>query len=150
MGSSRLFEGDLMERNGKLFERHVPVEGAAATKGGEILRAMNRIAYRWLNDGDICGVGYGRETVNPAARWLSRNVPGLSVLKGFSSCIYKDCEPDVDGDDYDKIMRDMMETGLDFLARNPNLLEDPNNEDCLESMAEDWDKDLPMEDDEDE
>lgn len=54
----------------ELFEKYVPDSGAAETVGGEIVRAMNRIGYRFYNDGDMCHVGYGRETVNPACRYL--------------------------------------------------------------------------------
>ena len=31
---------------------------------------MGRIAYRFYNDGDQVGIGYGKETCNPAARFL--------------------------------------------------------------------------------
>ena len=31
---------------------------------------MSRIAYRFYNDGDQVGMGYGKETCNPAARFL--------------------------------------------------------------------------------
>ena len=32
------------------------------TVGGEIIRAINRLGYRWWNDGDKFFVGYGVET----------------------------------------------------------------------------------------
>ena len=51
-------------------EDYVPVSGHAITKGGEIIRAANRIIYRYENDGDEIGRGYGKETVNPAARYI--------------------------------------------------------------------------------
>ena len=53
-----------------LFEELVPVSGKADTVAGEIVRAVTRIAYRNWNDGDHVGVGYGKETCNPAARYL--------------------------------------------------------------------------------
>lgn len=59
------------KRNGELYANLVPMTGKCDTLGGELLRAANRIAFRWLNDGDRAGVGYGRETVNPAVRFLS-------------------------------------------------------------------------------
>lgn len=52
------------------FEVTVPNYGPAKTKGGEIIRAFVRIAYRYYNDGDIIGIGYGKQTCNPAARFL--------------------------------------------------------------------------------
>ncbi len=54
----------------KLFDELVPAEGKAESLAGEIVRATMRIAYRFSNDGDMIGVGYGKETCNPAARFL--------------------------------------------------------------------------------
>ena len=53
-----------------LFNELVPRIGKADTLAGEILRAAGRISYRWSNDGDQIGVGYGKETCNAAARFL--------------------------------------------------------------------------------
>jgi hypothetical protein len=54
----------------KVFEATVPSIGKAATLGGEYVRAVERIAYRWTNDGDQIGCGYGCETCNAAGRFL--------------------------------------------------------------------------------
>ena len=48
----------------RMFDEHVPMSGKADTVGGEIVRAISRIGYRWWNDGDHIGVGYGNETCN--------------------------------------------------------------------------------------
>lgn len=53
-----------------LFEELVPSSGKADTVAGEIVRAISRIGYRNFNDGDHIDVGYGKETCNPAARYL--------------------------------------------------------------------------------
>lgn len=58
------------ERINKLFGELVPCSGKADTVAGEIIRAISRIGYRNYNDGDHVGVGYGKETCNPAARYL--------------------------------------------------------------------------------
>ena len=59
------------KRLNQLFDELVPARGAAKTVAGEIVRAISRIGYRNYNDGDHIGVGYGNETCNPAARYLS-------------------------------------------------------------------------------
>ena len=59
------------EKINALFEELVPASGKAATVAGEIIRAISRIGYRNYNDGDHLGVGYGRETCNPAGRYLA-------------------------------------------------------------------------------
>lgn len=53
-----------------LFEELVPSCGKCESFAGEIVRAVSQIGYRFLNDGDWLNVGYGIETVNPAARFL--------------------------------------------------------------------------------
>ena len=58
------------KRINKLFEELVPVSGKAESLAGELIRAMSRIAYRYYNDGDQVGMGYGKQTCNPAARFL--------------------------------------------------------------------------------
>ena len=60
-----------------LFSEYVPLEGAAETVLGEIIRAVTRIIYRFYNDGDYIGVGYGRETVNPSFRYLTSVIESL-------------------------------------------------------------------------
>lgn len=59
-----------------LFDELVPASGAAATVAGEITRAINRLVYRNYNDGDHLGVGYGKETCNPAGRYLKIECEG--------------------------------------------------------------------------
>jgi len=58
-----------------LFEELVPVSGKAESLAGEIVRATCRIGHRFFNDGDMLGVGYGKETCNPAGRFLMEKLP---------------------------------------------------------------------------
>lgn len=59
-----------------LWEKYVPDEGTADTLFGEMLRAAGRIRYRYYNDGDMYGYGYGKETVNNAISYLSKLAGG--------------------------------------------------------------------------
>lgn len=54
-----------------LFDEYVPGTGKSDTLGGEIIRAVNKIGYRWYNDGDVYFIGYGKETCGPAAKFLT-------------------------------------------------------------------------------
>ena len=63
------------ELNGKLFDELVPDKGAADNRAGEIVRAYNRLGYRWRNDGDRINVDEGKETCNAAARFLEAYIP---------------------------------------------------------------------------
>jgi len=44
------------------FDQFVPPQGKAETWEGEIIRAYNRLVYRYYNDGDYFNEGYGVET----------------------------------------------------------------------------------------
>lgn len=57
----------------RLFDLFVPRSGACETLGGEIVRAVSRIVYRWFNDGDVFYTGYGIETCARDAGYLVDN-----------------------------------------------------------------------------
>ena len=63
------------ERLNDLFDELVPCSGKANSLAGELVRATTRIGYRFYNDGDRIGIGYGKETCNPAARFLIARAP---------------------------------------------------------------------------
>jgi len=106
-----------------LFDELVPATGKADTVAGEIVRAVNRIAYRYYNDGDRIGVGYGKETCNPAARYLINNAD-------------RDVEDAVremwgvrDDDRYAELVEALEDAVLYYLENNPDLKQTPNTED---------------------
>lgn len=115
----------------ELFEKYVPDSGAAETVGGEIVRAMNRIGYRYYNDGDMCRVGYGRETVNPACRYL---VEG----QGLVLRIWENWTPE---DEYDYQMYEDFKGILEHLEQHPELFETKNEEDMWDYRDPDEDVD---------
>ena len=53
-----------------IFDKYTSTEGVSDTLLGEICSAVCRIGYRFFNDGDMIGAYYGRETCNPAYRFL--------------------------------------------------------------------------------
>ena len=63
-------EGKLEDRNEALYGELVPGSGNTGTVEGEMLRAINKIVYRWWNDGDKFYEGYGTETAGPAHSYL--------------------------------------------------------------------------------
>lgn len=62
---------ELETRNGRLFDLLVPAMGETTSIEGETLRALNRVIYRFYNDGDVWWKGYGCETAGPAAAFLA-------------------------------------------------------------------------------
>ena len=55
-----------------VFDTLVPDSGKCDTLAGEILRAVNKIEYRWFNDGDRFNEDYGIETCGQPAYFLAQ------------------------------------------------------------------------------
>ena len=125
---------------GELFEELVPASGKAPTVAGEIVRAINRISYRNWNDGDHIGVGYGRETCNPAARYLGAKC-GEEVAS-LISAIWG-----IENDKaYDLILGQLEAEVVKYLERNPELKAAENQEDMFDYRNADEDVDTYDED----
>ena len=67
---NEFLKGALKDRNQVLFDKLVPGMGASEFAEGEMIRALNRLVYRWYNDGDKFFEGYGTETAGPAHSFL--------------------------------------------------------------------------------
>lgn len=125
----------LEKKISKLFDELVPASGKADTVAGEIIRAVSRIGYRNYNDGDHIGVGYGKETCNPAARYLAKRA-GSRVERAISDMW------GVDEDrEYDEMLKTLYEEVLAYLERHPELKEQKNKEDMWEFRDMDEDVD---------
>lgn len=131
------------ERISELFEELVPESGKADTVAGEIVRAISRIGYRNYNDGDHVGVGYGKETCNPAARYLGKKLDDEGTrLVGELWGVAGDSE-------YDARLNRLEAHVLLFLERHPELKTEENSEDMWDYRDKDEDVDDEWEDDED-
>ena len=67
LGAIKNTKGDELET---AFNELVPSAGPAATVAGEMVRAIMRLLYRDMNDGDKFYEGYGLETCGPSAQYL--------------------------------------------------------------------------------
>lgn len=132
------------EKINQMFEELVPASGKADTVAGEIVRAVSRIGYRNYNDGDHIGAGYGRETCNPAARYLAQRA-GSRVERAISDMW------GVENDDqYDELEKTLYKEVLAYLELHPELKVEKNTEDMWDFRDDEEDVDEPEEDDEDE
>ena len=112
-----------------------PASGKADTVAGEIIRAVSRIAYRNSNDGDHVGVGYGKETCNPAARYLMKKA-GADVAQAVS-----DLWGVWDDGHYNMLLERLEEAVLDYIEENPELKATANSEDMYDYRDRDEDVD---------
>ena len=130
----------------EFFDKYVPINGSADTLGGEIVRAINRIVYRYYNDGDTvdryCGNEYNH--LRACDTFLKTYCPAYHSLSNVKEL------------EYEKNLCDRLKKVLDYLIANPNVFEIPNSTDCIANAPyepweydddEDYDYD---EDDEDE
>ena len=111
------------------FDKLIPECGKADTVAGEILRAMCRINYRWYNDGDYAGYGYGIETAGSACTYLI----GFSDLEWYVETLLN-ITPDHD-DAYEKALIELCSAIIDYLESHKDLFDESNNEDyqdCFE------------------
>lgn len=116
-----------------LFEELVPSSGKADTVAGEIIRAISRIGYRNYNDGDHLGIGYGRETCNPAGRYLAAKCsPEIARLVQDAWGIYDDRT-------YEKKLAALEEAVVAYIEAHPELKQQENTEEL-------WDYRDPYED----
>lgn len=123
-----------------LFEELVPASGKADSLAGELVRATSRIGYRFYNDGDQLGVGYGKETCNPAGRFLIKKAPKeigdlVAALWGMYS-----------EDDYEAVLDVLVGKVADYVEANPDLRSQPTEDmfdyfDKFEDVDDSWEED---------
>jgi hypothetical protein len=129
------------ERLNDLFDELVPCSGKADSLAGELVRATERIGYRFYNDGDQIGIGYGKETCNPAARFLIQKAPreiadltaglwGMMSEKG-----------------YEAVLEILAARVADYIEAHPELREQPTED--MWSFRDEY-EDVDDEEDEDE
>lgn len=140
------------DRINTLFEELVPITGKADSFAGEMVRATARIGFRFYNDGDHLGLGYGRETCNPAGRFLIRKAPKeigdlVEALWGMGSEA-----------GYEAVLDILAGEVADYIEAHPELRSQPTedmydyydaNEDVDDSWEDEDEEDWEDEDDED-
>ena len=129
----------------EFFDRYVPINGSANTLGGEIVRAINRIVYRYYNDGDTvdryCGNEYNH--LRACDTFLKTYCPAYYSLSNINEF------------EYEKNLCDRLKKVFDYLVANPNVFEIANSIDCVanapyEPREYDDEEDYDYDDDEDE
>lgn len=101
----------------KLFDELVPASGPSNCVAGELIRAVNKIGYRFYNDGDHIGRDYGNETCNAAARYLISNTQNkqgelVKAMWGLA-----------DEDEYEKLLISLEDEVTEYVMSHPELRE---------------------------
>ena len=110
------------ERINKLFKELVPMSGKADSLAGELVRATARIGYRFFNDGDMVNQAYGKETCNPAARFLMAK--GSHEIMDLTVALWEIFSEDA----YEKVLDLLEGTVADYIEQNPDLRSQPTKD----------------------
>lgn len=130
------------DRINKLFKELVPMSGKADSLAGELVRATARIGYRFFNDGDMVNQGYGKETCNPAARFLIAK--GNAEISSLTVALWEIFSEDA----YEKVLNTLEGAVADYVEQNPDLRNQPTKDMWdFRDMAEDWDDSCDEEED---
>ena len=106
---------------------YMPPSGKADTLAGEIIRAMDRIVYRWYNDGDTVDE-YGGSEYNHckgANFFLMEHVPGFETLESKTLGFFSDNE-------YEDEVCKRLKFVYNYLSNHPEVFETENTEDFLD------------------
>lgn len=130
------------KRINALFDELVPDMGEADTVAGEIIRSITRIGYRFHNDGDRIGIGYGNETCNAAARYL------MEFDDERMNKILCDMWGMYNENIYGGLLAQLEEAVLAFLDARPELATTKNTVDMYSFYRKDEDEDYDSDEDE--
>ena len=97
------------EKFEKVNEKYLPSIGQGETKATQICTAVNKLIYKWYNDGDIydntCYLDGWLNDLSSFANWLAKYADCYHILSEISSCW--------DGNDYEVILVRLADKCLD-------------------------------------
>lgn len=118
------------------YKDYVPENGVAHTIGGEILRAYSWLKHRYFNDGDKIGIGYGKETVNPAARYLVDKCVEMTEVGDIEDMLNGSSDINKDDDSYNEWLEDLEPAIEDYLRNHEELFHAVNKDDFVDYGTE--------------
>lgn len=102
-----------------IFDKYLPLTGEGNNKAQQIVTAINKLIYRYYNDGDVYDNTYALEgyyDITSYANWLYYNVEGAAdILDKIANCTtYKG---------YEKILKALENKYLndEFLSKQENI-----------------------------
>lgn len=118
-------EWEYFDKFEQILDKYLPDSGEGETKATQIVTVVNRIIYRWYNDGDIFDNTYimdGQCDLLPScANWLRKNTDSEEILDKI-----KDCRDD---GGYENILKELADKLL-----NEKYLEEENKIEKVDSI----------------
>ena len=101
-------EWDYFDKFDDMLERYMPARGEGNTKASQIVTAVNKLIYKWYNDGDVFDNTYGlhgwANDLSSYANWLVKNTDRARAIL-CTICEY--------GVDYEDLLRELADVLLD-------------------------------------
>jgi hypothetical protein len=140
--------GELEKRNEPLYDELVPGQGASDYVEGEMIRAINRIIYRFYNDGDKFWEDYGTETAGPAHSYLINSDRIPQEIRSKLESIFDEIVHVYEDEAYTAAVKKALGVVLDYVeSKEGNYTE--HGEDLFDYDAE-YDAEYEYEEEEDE
>lgn len=120
------------DRFNVLFDLLVPPSGNAGTLQGEVIRAINKVVYRYYNDGDKFFEGYGCETAGPAITFLLE-CPELEnvISKEIKPLVNTISTRTPNDEEYEEFLEELMMVGINYVVETQDEGDLVFNEDDL-------------------
>lgn len=102
-------EWDYYDKFEELIKKYMPVRGEGDTKASQIVTAVNKLVYKWYNDGDVYDnthhlKGWAND-LSSYANWLYYHTDARNILDKISICFTED--------DYEELLKELADKLLD-------------------------------------
>ena len=128
-----------------VFDVLVPESGKADTVAGELVRAVNKLEYRWFNDGDRWFEDYGIYSCGSPALFLMNfeDAENEDIATPFWDIVRGSAEDNADDSDYDAFLNALKEKVIDLINQYPEYIGIENTTDSVsgymsEREVENW------------
>lgn len=92
-----------------LIDKYMPMRGEGETKASQIVTAVNKLIYKWYNDGDVFDNTYNlrgwANDLSSYANWLYNNTDTKDILLFIRDCISES--------DYEDLIKNLADTLFD-------------------------------------
>lgn len=140
--SENYSEDELRDILSELFDEFVPGQGKCETLAGELIRAVNRVGYRYFNDGDYFMTGYGLETCGPDMAFIYDNTDetvqkAIDRAADLNEMLYDDNQFDKE---YSERINKVFNLVLQYLSANPDVfgMTTEDSRDYKSDIIDEW------------
>ena len=114
---------DYYDKFEKLIDKHMPMRGEGETKASQVVTAVNKLIYKYYNDGDVFDNTHHLEgwanDLSSYANWLYENTKNAwKILNKITTCYTNE--------DYEDLLKELADELLD-----EKYLVEQNNEEKI-------------------